>query len=157
MAAQRRHAGPRHEANRQRALAVHGIARVDRHVDQRRLELAGGGAHVAGLVRNIDDDADARARDGIEHVGDRADALCGIKDFRLQRLSPREGEELACQLRGPVHRVRHGVEIALAPLLREAGAAQQIRRRADDRQQIVEIMRNAAGELTHGLHLLRLA
>src|SRR5205823_9201639 len=36
-------------------------------------------------------------------------------------------------------------------------AQQQLRVAEDGRQQVVEVMRNAAGELAHGLHLLRLA
>ena len=40
VAPDRRHAGDLFDPYRQRALAVHGIARVHRHVDQGGLELA---------------------------------------------------------------------------------------------------------------------
>ena len=80
-----------------------------------------------------------------------------IEDLRLQRLPPREGQQLAGQLRGAFHGVRDGVDVAAAALFRQFAAAQEVGRRADDGQEVVEVVRDAAGQLADGFHLLRLA
>ena len=61
----RRRAGNiRNGANRDRqpAFAAHGVAGIDRHVDQRGLELAGVGVDQAGSARHAGDDLDPTRR-----------------------------------------------------------------------------------------------
>ena len=94
------------------------------------------------MVRSMS--ATARTRSAhVEHLG-------------LERLPAREGQQLARELGGAVHRVRDRVDVAPPPLLGQVGPAQQLGGRADDGEQVVEVVRDAAGELAHRLHLLRL-
>ena len=80
-----------------------------------------------------------------------------IEDLRLQRLPPGKGQQLPGQLGGALDGVGDRVDIAAAPLFRQFAAAQEIGRRADDGQEVVEVVRDAAGQLADRLHLLRLA
>ncbi len=149
-----RHLG---HADRERALTVHGVARVHGHVDHRGLELAEVGLDIAGLAGDPRVDADARPDDAAQHVGHGLHALAHVEDFRLEGLPAREGEQLPGQLGGAVHRVRNSIDVALAAPVGEVGAAQQVGGRLDDRQQVVEVVRHAPGQLPHGFELLRLA
>ena len=156
MPADRRHRALALQAQGQAAFPTHGVAGVDRHVDQRGLELALVGAHEAGRLRQLDDDADARAGDRVEHVGDAAQARADVEDLGLQRLAPGEGEELAGELGRAVHGVGDRVDVAAAALLGEVGPAQEFHGGPDDGQEVVEVVGHPAGELADGLQLLRL-
>lgn len=64
--------------------------------------------------------------------------------------------ELRGQLGGTVGGIGDRVDLALAPLGREIGMAQQVDRTANDREEIVEVVRHPAGQLPDRLQLLRL-
>ena len=82
-----------------------------------------------------------------------------LTGFGIERLAPREGEQAMGQRGGAVGRGRRQRRVALdfgvAPL-RDA-LLHQIKRADNAGQQIVEIVRDAAGELADRFHLLRLA
>ena len=80
-----------------------------------------------------------------------------IEHLRRQRLPAGKGQQLPGELRGALDRVGNRVDVTAAPLLRQVAAAQEVGRGADDGQQIVEIVRDAAGQLADRFHLLRLA
>ena len=95
------------------------------------------------------------ASDQISHAGDqRVDRNC----LRLQWLAARKRQELMGQdrrARGCVHRrVHHPLQTLVAALRQPPLQCLQIA--GDHRQQIVEVMCDAAGELADRLHLLRL-
>ena len=144
------------DCDRQAAFAIHGIAAVDGEIDQRRLELRDVGDGMAVRIADFDVDLDAPADQRPDQLRDALDLGADIEDLRLQRLAAGEGEQLAGQFGGPFHGFRDGVDIAAAALLRQFAAAQEVGGGADDGQEIVEVMRDAAGELADGLHLLRL-
>ena len=132
------------EAQGERALAVHRVPGVDRHVDERRLELAEVGLHEAGYLRHLDDDANAGTGDGVQHVGDRFELRADVEHLRLEGLPPGEGEQLAGQLGGTVDGVGDGVQVAGATLLGQVRTAQEVDGGADDGQQVVEVVRHAS-------------
>ena len=80
-----------------------------------------------------------------------------IEHLRLQRLPAGERQQLPGQLGGAFHGFGNRVDVAAAPFFRQFAAAQEVGRGADDGQQIVEIVRDAAGQLPDRFHLLRLA
>jgi hypothetical protein len=143
-------------ADGQRAAARHRVARVDREVDDDLLQLALidlGEAEIAAVhdlqFDVLADQAAQQVRQLDQHVGD-------VEDARLQGLLAREGQQLAHQIGGAVgvlldlHDVGEGRVAGLE-------AHQQQVAEADHRgQQIVEIVRDAAGQLADRLHLLRL-
>ena len=145
--------------DRQAATIGHGVARVDAQVEQRVLELrridagrpeAAGADHLQ-FHRRPDGSADQ-----LFHA---ADEPVDIGRLRVEGLPPREGEQPLCQGGGPAHRVLAHADVAL----RTVGLAdlepplQHLQAHADALEQVVEVVRDAARELAHGLHLLRLA
>ena len=105
-------------SDRQRALAVHGIARVHGHVDERRLELARIGLDDAALRRPSSATISMREPTTVRSMSAIAsDPLPRIEDLGLQRLPPRESEQLAGELGGAVDRIGDRIHVAAAPLL----------------------------------------
>ena len=102
-------------------------------------------------------DLDPLADRPVEQVGHAADQLVDLDHLGLQRLAPGEGEQLAGQRRGARRGLHHRLGEANALVLGEAGPAQHVRRALDHGQEVVEIVRDAAGELAERLHLVGLA
>ena len=101
---------------------------------------------------DLDPGADQRTNQ-LRHALDlRAD----IEYLRFQWLPAGKRQQLRGQFRCPFHGFGNRVDIAAAALLRQLAAAKEIGRGTDDGQEIVEVVRDAAGELADGLHLLRL-
>ena len=84
------------------------------------------------------------------------DLVADIEHLRLQRLPAGERQQLSGELGGALHRLANRVDVAPAPLFRQFAAAQEVGRGADDGQEIVEIVRHPAGQLSDRFHLLRL-
>ena len=144
-------------ADRQRAMPLHRVARVDREVEERVLELLPvDPAGEAGAVE-VERQRDAVADRAFDQLGEARDAVVDHDHLRPRRFGTRKSEQAAGQVGGAVcavHRVR---QVALRLFGR--GDDQPLREfePADDhREHIVEIMRDAAGELADRLHLLRL-
>ena len=75
--------------------------------------------------------------------------------LRIERLSPREGEQALGQLRGALGAGQRIVERAFGARFDDA-ALGDAEIADDDGEQIVEVVRDAAGQLADGFHLLRL-
>ena len=155
------HAGERgvelaqRNGDRQLAAFGHGVAGVDREVEDGVLELVRVDQGVQRRAGQAQVDADRlaqRAREQVRHVVDqRTDLHRG----RRERLPAREGEEPPDQLGTAPRRLQRRIDE-----LRARTAAHALLQRGqvadDDGEQVVEVMREPAGELAHGLHLLRL-
>ena len=85
----------------------------------------------------------------IQDIGD-------VENARLQGLLPREGQQLPHEIGGAVGVLLDLHNVGEGWVARRRAQQQQIAEPDHCRQQIVEIVRHAAGELTDGLHLLRL-
>ena len=137
--------------------AGHRVPRVDRQIEERMLELVGvyqhrpqtAGQHGLGL--------DLLAQSAAQEIRHPGDQPVDLERFRVERLAAREGQEPLGQRRGPIdpaHRragepQQFGIAVAHAAL-------QQLDISRDGGQQIVEVMRDAGGQLTERLHLLGL-
>ena len=142
----------------QLAALAHRIARIDGEIQHRALQLHGIGeaAPDAGALHRFDTDMLAqRTRQQFAH---RTDEFIHVDRARLQRLLPRERQQTLRQRRGArraihrsVHIARHGGVASLQPALH------QVQRSDHHSQHIVEVVRDAAGEVAYGLHFLRLA
>ena len=86
-----------------------------------------------------------------------ADQRGEVDELGLQRLAAREGEQLRGEDRGVLGGLDDGFGEALAALVGEVVAAEDVGRALDDGQEIVEVVRDAAGQLAERLHLLALA
>ncbi len=95
------------------------------------------------------DEAAQQVRELRQHVGDAEDA-------GLQGLLAREGQELAHQVRGAVGVLLDLHDVGEGRVARPEAQQQQVAEADHRRQQVVEVVRHAAGELAHRLHLLGL-
>ena len=143
-------------AQREPAAIGHGVARIDREIHDHLLELRDVDLDRPEIapVHHLERDllADQPAQQHVEIAEDLAD----VEHLRAQSLLAREGKELAHQARRPV-----GVLLDLDDVLerrvgRLVGVEQKIARHHDGGEHIVEVMRDAAGELADELHLLLL-
>ena len=86
------------------------------------------------------------------------DQRIGVDGLGIERLLARKGEEPRGQrrgARGPVDRVLYQALVARVGLGHPT--RQEVEATDDHREQVVEVMRDAASEAADGLHLLRLA
>src|SRR5437762_12603765 len=79
-----------------------------------------------------------------------------VDDLGAQILSPREGEELMRQPRPLPGGTLRRFDMALRCSIHSRQALEKIEVAGNYRQQVVEVVGNATGKLTHRLHLLRL-
>ncbi len=138
----------------------HGVAGVDREIQDRDLELVGVGMDRPeppgqhGLDRDLL--ADGAAQE-IRHAGDQP---ADLDRLRLERLLPGEGEQALGQrgrALGAAHRLLGGALQDRGMLARIAQMPLHALEIAhDDREQIVEVMGDAASQMADALHLLRL-
>ena len=97
-----------------------------------------------------------RAAQQVGHAGDELVASTGS---RLQRLPAREGEQPLRQRGRALRAAASAMSTAGAAAGRRPSAQaalEQVEIAEDDGQQVVEVVRDAAGELADRLHLLRL-
>ena len=80
-----------------------------------------------------------------------------VDDARLQRLAAAEGEQLAGQLAPRSTPASALPTRRCAARCRATSRCRSLQVAADHLQQVVEVVRDAAGELADRLHLLRLA
>ena len=78
----------------QPAAAGHGVARVDREVDHRLLDLAGIAEHRQRVAVQPRLHVDVGAEQARQQPRDRGDGLVEIEDARLEQLLAAEGEQL---------------------------------------------------------------
>ena len=143
-------------ADRQRAAGRHGVLGVDRKIEDGELELAGVDADRAHAVRHVDLDVDIGAQRARQQLAQQRQPLRQIDDLRRQGLLARIGQQLAGERFAALGGGRHHVEQPHVFLVGQF-AAQPLHAAADDHQQIVEIVRDAAGQLADRLQPLRLA
>ena len=109
------------------------------------------------LGRRIEFERDGLAEHALEHLGQVADHRAQVERLGLHHVLAAEHEQLAGQAGGAF-----GGEVdrlgAIEQLGRQVGLGQHHPGVAlDDREHVVEIVRDAGGQLADGLHLLRLA
>ena len=83
--------------------------------------------------------------------------LAELQHLRTQRLTPREGQQLTHEAGGAVGVLLDLHDVVEGRIGRPMVGEQKIGEADDRRQHIVEIVRDAAGKLAYGLHLLRSA
>ena len=149
-----RHVGGR---NRELAAAAHGIARIDREIDDGRRKLRGIGQHAPGVGCERRLDLDVLAEHRREQLGGLRHEAVDLDLARLQRLAPCESQKLRGDRRAAHRRVvdQLGDRGKLWPV--HQAFLQDLDRTGDDGQHVVQVVGDAAGELADRIHLLRLA
>jgi hypothetical protein len=147
--------------DRQFALARHGVLGVHHKVEDRGLHLPGVDLDLPEVGAAYDFEIDIfthRPPEKIRHSGEQ---LIDVGQPGIERLPAREGEQPLRQHRRTLRPVRGIGDHAgqkfprcIAPGL-QAGL-RDFEVAADDREQIVEVMRDTAGQLPHRFHFLAL-
>ncbi len=126
-------------------------------IHEHLLELSRIGHDVpeSGIERDVE--IDVGAKQAAKHLIQVGNGAVEGQDLRLEHLPPAEGEQLAGECRGAMAGVADLLDvgadgIALFQLLEHEVAVAQ-----DTGQQVVEVVGDAARELSHRLHSLRLA
>ncbi len=99
---------------------------------------------------------DALAHGSIQEVGHADDELGQVDQLGLEWLATRECEQLGGQNGGIFGGLDDRLGEALAAVVGEVVAAEDIRRALDHGKEVVEVVRNSAGQLAERLHLLTL-
>jgi hypothetical protein len=134
----------------------HGIARIHSDIENRQLELTGVDLDRRDVRRHVGDDLDVAPQRAAQQIGDDIHLLVHVDDLRLEGLTAREGQQLLGQLLAALHRVTHVAEDALELLVVAAQPLRHVGPAENDGQKIVEVMRDAPGQLADRLHLLGL-
>ena len=144
--------------DRQAPSVGHRVAGVDSQVQQRILELVRVDQRGPEAARphRLDGDRGADGSpDQLLHPGHQP---IDVGRLGVERLSPREGQQAMGQRSRPLCSSLRRGDVAvdvIHPALDDT-SAQQLQAAADAGQEIVEVVRQPARELTHSLHLLRL-
>ena len=140
--------------DRQGAAVGHGVPGVDRQVQHHLFDLPGVDLHGAQVAGQIAGQVDVLAEHAGQHPLERQHGGVEIEHLGHQQLSPAEGEQLPGQRRRPVG---GATDAAGEPAPRRARQPLGIERlgvAADDLQQVVEVMGDAAGEPAERADLL---
>ena len=128
----------------------HRVAGVGGEVEDHALDLRAVGLDGREVRREPDADADVVADDAVQHRLHPGDDLVEVQHLRVQHLAAAEGQQLA----GEARRLARGAG-DLLQLLAAVAREQDLGVAGDHRQQVVEVVRDAAREPPDRLHLLR--
>ena len=143
--------------NREAAPLGHGVARVHHQVRHHLLDLARVNANPGRDGLAGDGHHDVFADHPAQHRLDLAERGVEVDDLRLQHLAAAEREHLLREV-GRAHGGAGNLFGIGAAFILGIERGQHDLGVADDRrQQVVEVVGDAAGETAHGLHLLRVA
>ena len=141
----------------QAAAGEHGVAGVDRQVEQHLLELPEVDVDGAVLRIELDLEADVLADQPAQHRRHLADHPVEGHHPRLQHLLAAVGEELAGQRGRALAGALDLLDVGAPLVLRRHAVAEQLALEGDGRQQVVERMGDAAGQPAHRLQALGVA
>ncbi len=143
--------------DREPAALRHRVAGVDHEIHQHLLDLTRVGAHPPQVRRGDGDERDVLADEPPQHAVHFSHDDVEVQDLGLEHLAAAVGEQLAGEPGRPLRRLADLFHIAAHRVPGRQVAQQQLRVAEDRREQVVEVVRDAAGELAHRLHFLRLA
>ncbi len=140
--------------DRQAAAARHGVAGVDGQVRDHLLELAAVGLDKTARVctrRQPHVGAEQPCEQVLQPANDRSD----VEHLRLEYLAAAEGEQLVRQRRRALGGTCDLERVLAARVIGVEAGDEKLGVAPDRGQQVVEIVRNPAGEATDSLELLR--
>ena len=140
----------------ERAAGGHGVACIAGEIHDNLFNHALVGVDERQDLRAFETQLDGFADETVEHLAGAADDLAEVDQAGLHDIFAAGQEQLPRQLRCAV-----AGGINLRERLLRLGGKRGVREQfagvaLDDRQHVVEIMRDAGGELAEGLHLFRL-
>jgi hypothetical protein len=135
----------------------HGVSCIHRQVHDDLLELGGVGLDSAHTVYRKQRQRDIGSEQTLQQAFHLQNELAEVEHLRLQQLPATEGQQLPHEVRGAITGASHFLDV-----LTQRVVGRQLFRNTDGiaqhyRQQVVEVVRDAGGELADRLQLLGLA
>ena len=144
---------------RHRAAVWHGVARIDREIQERVFELIPVAPDEPEILACSNAQIDILAERAAQQFLDGPDQLVEIQGTRIDGLATRERQQTVRQSRGAIGRlqspVQKPVKVADPPF--GDPSLDDIESAENPLKEIIEVVSDAAGELPHGFHLLALA
>src|SRR5262249_44900595 len=143
-------------AQREFAAQRHGVARIDREIDDHLFELSDIGlgrpeiAHLRNVERHV------LADQAPQQNGEIRERLAEVDHLRAQGLLARERQQLPHQARGAVGVLLDVYNVLEGRIGRPMRIQQKVGRHHDRAEQIVEIVRDVSRQTADSLHLLLL-
>ena len=141
----------------QLAAFGHRVARVDHEVREDLLDLARVRVDAIQVRLEVRVQRDVLPDDARQHLRDVADDRVELEEPRLHGLLPAERQQLPGQRRGAIPRVHDLREVGARGVILGERLSDELGAREDDREDVVEVVGDAARELTDRLELLGLA
>ena len=136
----------------QAAAIGHGVAGVYHQIHDDLLDLCGVSLHFANVFRDVRDHLHVIVHQPAQQLIQIENDAIEVDGFWLQHLAPAEGEQLTHEACGAARGVFDAFDIR-AKFWRNRGTAKrQFGVSGDDRQKVVEVMSDAAGEAPDRLH-----
>ena len=133
----------------------HGIARIDGEIEQRRFELARVEPHGPQIIGKIERHLDAFRHAATNPALGSLQNAVDVQRLRVERLPAGESEQLAGQAGAAIDRMANGL-VHPADALEVGPALGQFQVAGNDGEKIVEVVGDAAGELSDCFQPLRL-
>jgi hypothetical protein len=146
-----------HEPDAQRSSPRHRLDRVHDEAQNGLLDLAPVRAHQSRLTAELPRHGHAVTREALDRAAEVDDQRAQVQDLDREHVVPAEREELAREHRAPRHGRTDLLGVPGRATLLGQRALEELALRENDREQVVEVVRHAAREHPHRLHLLRLA
>ena len=142
--------------NRHAPAAGHRVSRIDDEVHHDLLQLTAIGERQRERGRQRQRDVDVLADQPAEHAGHVRDQAVHVERRGVQHLLAAERQQLLGEAGGALAGLDDFAEILRVLARRSASAVDELGESEDDRQQIVEIVRDAGGQSPDRFHLARL-
>ena len=139
------------------AALGHRVARVGGQVEDAGFELRAIDPNLPRFLARRYREADARAERQLQQAAHAFEQFVDVDDFGHQRLAPGEGQHAAGQLRAAHRRIERGIEQFGQLAGQTVGRAAEIDVADHDAQEVVEVVREPAGQLADRFELLGLA
>jgi hypothetical protein len=143
-------------ADRHGSAVRHGVPGIHGEVDDHLFELVHVGLDEPEVASLAHLELDALSEEALQEERQVGERLAELHGLRAERLAAREGEQLAHQARRPVRVLLDLHQVLERRVRRPVAREQQVRVADDGLEDVVEVVRDAAGELADRLHLLRL-
>jgi hypothetical protein len=132
----------------------HGVPSVHDEIEEDLLHLRRVGLDAAQAAGRRRDEVDVLADEASEHGLDLADDGVQIQDLRSEHLLPAEGEELAREVGRVLGGLLDEADPPVQGIARREPTVEEVGMAPDHGEEIVEVVRQPAGQASDALHLL---